>query len=385
MILIIAFSDNLTIGQNSVKSELNGGTQNYLPKYNRISVLGVDYINNSAIYQNATNYIGIGTGTTVNRLLQIHNTSANNHLLITGTAPAIAFSNVQTGNELVTFGLATSNSNFVQTSAANDFIFRTINNSTGNFIFAIGTTSTPTEIMRITSGGNVGIGITTPATKFEVDGTSGNTLKIVDGNQGAGKILTSNATGVASWTTPNSNTYAWTLTGNTGTSISNYIGTYDAISLRFRTSNAQRMIIDSSGYVGIGATKPVARLDIRGSANTDPAIIVRNQYDTIHFRVRTNGYVEARDVLVKTGQIMPDYVFEKDYKYRSLEQLEEFINTNKHLPDVPSAADVKNGGLNVVEMDAALLRKVEEQTLYIIDLQKQITAMQKEIELLKSK
>jgi len=95
-------------------------------------------------------------------------------------------------------------------------------------------------------------------------------------------------------------------------------------------------------------------------------------------------------VLVWTGTIIPDYVFEKEYELKSLSEVEKYINEHKHLPDVPSANEVKEKGLNLGEMDAALLKKIEEQILYIIDLQKQIDEMQKqniemqkEIELLK--
>ncbi len=144
------------------------------------------------------------------------------------------------------------------------------------------------------------------------------------------------------------------------------------------------------GNVGIGTTTPYAKLDIE-TADTSAAIIVRNSvYDSIQFRVGGNGYVVARDIQVKTGIILPDYVFEKNYKLQSLSEVEKYINKNKHLPDVPSAAEVKKNGINVAEMDASLLKKVEEQTLYIIDLQKQIKEtqeqnkkMQKEIDLLK--
>ncbi len=128
--------------------------------------------------------------------------------------------------------------------------------------------------------------------------------------------------------------------------------------------------------MGIGYKTPYAKLDIE-TADTSAAIIVRNSvYDSIQFRVGGNGYVVARDIQVKTGIILPDYVFEKNYKLQSLSEVEKYINENKHLPDIPSAAEVKKNGINVAEMDASLLKKVEEQTLYIIDLQKQINEMQ---------
>ncbi|WP_118976588.1 hypothetical protein [Taibaiella koreensis] len=70
-----------------------------------------------------------------------------------------------------------------------------------------------------------------------------------------------------------------------------------------------------------------------------------------------------------------DYVFGKDYKMRTLPQLEQFIQQNKHLPDVPSAAEAVAQGIDLQKMDARLLQKVEELTLYILQQQKEIDAL----------
>jgi hypothetical protein len=139
-----------------------------------------------------------------------------------------------------------------------------------------------------------------------------------------------------------------------------------------------------NGQVGIGTVTPVAILDIKAQ-NSDPALIVRASDASIQFIVKANGYVEARDVLVKTGVIIPDYVFEKDYDLMSLTEVEKYISENKHLPEVPSASDVKDNGLNIAEMNAVMLKKIEELTLYVIKLQKQNDAMQEEIDILKKK
>ncbi|HPS63504.1 MAG TPA: hypothetical protein PLK82_10615, partial [Bacteroidales bacterium] len=72
---------------------------------------------------------------------------------------------------------------------------------------------------------------------------------------------------------------------------------------------------------------------------------------------------------------MPDYVFNKDYKLRSLYDVENFINTNKHLPGVPSEKEVVGKGLNLGDMNSVLLQKVEELTLYMINLQKENDAL----------
>lgn len=67
-----------------------------------------------------------------------------------------------------------------------------------------------------------------------------------------------------------------------------------------------------------------------------------------------------------------DYVFEKEYELKPLSEVEKFVKENKHLPEIPSAQEFKGNGYKVGEMDDMLLRKIEELTLYIIDLQKQI-------------
>jgi hypothetical protein len=67
-----------------------------------------------------------------------------------------------------------------------------------------------------------------------------------------------------------------------------------------------------------------------------------------------------------------DYVFEPTFKLHSLKKVENFIKANKHLPDVPSTADVTKNGLDLAETQALLLQKIEELTLYVIRQQKEI-------------
>lgn len=74
-----------------------------------------------------------------------------------------------------------------------------------------------------------------------------------------------------------------------------------------------------------------------------------------------------------------DYVFNKSYKLMSVEDLEKFVKKNKHLPDIPTAADVKSDGIDLADMDAKLLAKIEELSLYIIEQQKQINELKKKV------
>ncbi len=76
---------------------------------------------------------------------------------------------------------------------------------------------------------------------------------------------------------------------------------------------------------------------------------------------------------------VPDYVFERDYRLRSLEELSRFIDSRGHLPDVPSADAVREGGLDLGEFSMALLRKVEELTLYVLEQQRAIAALRERI------
>lgn len=80
-----------------------------------------------------------------------------------------------------------------------------------------------------------------------------------------------------------------------------------------------------------------------------------------------------------------DFVFNDDYELMPLSQLETYVTTNKHLPEIPSADEVKENGIDVASMDAKLLQKIEELTLYLIKQQKQIEQQKSEIEVLKKK
>ncbi|MEO8150895.1 MAG: hypothetical protein ABI723_24895 [Bacteroidia bacterium] len=112
-----------------------------------------------------------------------------------------------------------------------------------------------------TNTGNVGIATSTPAAKLDVAGN----IKITDGTQGAGKVLTSDANGLATWQTLSGGGSGWALTGNAGTTTSNFMGTIDNRSLRFRTNNTEKLIIDSLGNVGIGTSTPSSQLEVKGN------------------------------------------------------------------------------------------------------------------------
>ncbi|MEM8525353.1 MAG: DNRLRE domain-containing protein [Bacteroidota bacterium] len=114
----------------------------------------------------------------------------------------------------------------------------------------------------------------------------------------------------------------------------------------------------NGGSVGIGTETPVTKFVV-------------------------DGEIRATKVRVRGDVNLPDYVFEEDYNLRSLEEVETYIEQNGHLPEVPSARQVEAEGLSLGDMDATLLKKVEELTLYLIEMKKQNEELKKEVEALK--
>ena len=92
------------------------------------------------------------------------------------------------------------------------------------------------------------------------------------------------------------------------------------------------------------------------------------------YLLQVNGGAIFTQVVVKAFNNWPDFVFEDNYKLTPLAEIEQYINEHKHLPGVPSVADVKKDGMDVGVNQAVLLQKIEELTLYIIDQNKQIEA-----------
>jgi len=93
--------------------------------------------------------------------------------------------------------------------------------------------------------------------------------------------------------------------------------------------------------------------------------------NNITFKVGNNGTVYAKAVSVQTTG-WPDYVFKKDYRLPELNYVKQYITQNQHLPEMPSARQIEKDGMNVGEMNKLLLKKVEELTLYLIDLKSEM-------------
>ena len=98
--------------------------------------------------------------------------------------------------------------------------------------------------------------------------------------------------------------------------------------------------------------------------------------------VNTQG-INAKEIKVEMGNAA-DYVFDEEYDLKPLDEVEAFVKSNKHLPGVPSASEFKENGMNVSEMSNLLLEKVEELTLHMIRMQKEIDQLREENNALKA-
>jgi hypothetical protein len=185
------------------------------------------------------------------------------------------------------------------------------------------------ERVRITSAGDMGIGMNAPDARLSLQAAAPGNLITMKATNSTALLKMGLTTG-----------YAW-------------IQSSGPAPLRINDSGNDVLFNIGGGNVGIGTSITDAKLTVRG---------------TIH----------TQEVRVDLNVPGPDYVFEKNYNLPTLSALENYINQNKHLPEVPSAKEMEANGVKLGEMNMLLLKKVEELTLYVIELKKQIDLLKKE-------
>jgi hypothetical protein len=168
---------------------------------------------------------------------------------------------------------------------------------------------------------------------------------------------------------------------------SNNTGGWDN-QIRFYNTNALRHVIADDYTTGKlliqtnvdPSSGSVNFLDIRGKVQItrDGSITLTTPGD-YDLYVAEGILTEKVKVAVRNTGDWSDYVFQKDYKLPSLTQLGKFIEQNKHLPGVPSSEEMVKNGNDLGKTDAKLLEKIEELTLYIIQLNQQLEEQKKEI------
>jgi trimeric autotransporter adhesin len=263
-------------------------------------------------------FFGVYTGASIST--GNHNTFFGNGIFTPGVGDAAGSNNTAIGSNITGMGNGSNNT----VIGSNIFV----GNISDNILIADGQGN---QRIRIFSNGNTTLGFNSPTDdgyKFAVNGNIKSAgFVMTDGNQAAGKVLTSDANGNASWQMPSGGSggaSGWTDGGS---------------GLLYNTT--------LSGKVGIGTSSIPSG-----------------------YKLAVAGNVIAEKIKVQLQGQWPDYVFDKDYQLMPLSALEKFIQQNKHLPEVPTTAEVEKEGVDIGNNQALLLKKIEELTLHLIEQNK---------------
>jgi hypothetical protein len=156
---------------------------------------------------------------------------------------------------------------------------------------------------------------------------------------------------------------------------SNMVLDNNEIQVRNNAAAAHLYLQNSGGNVYIGdATNfnSSHRLGVDGNAVVTGALRVGTTVTPAGYKLAVDGKAICTELLVRLVPNWPDYVFNNNYKLPELVEVENFIKKNNHLPGIPSAKTIEANGMNVGEMQKLQMQKIEELTLYIIELKKEI-------------
>jgi hypothetical protein len=304
-----------------------------------------------------TGSLGVGTATPAGEL-EVSSAGETNFYLTRGSSSSANVFEMRTG--------ATREWELIIPSGGTDLRFR---NTAGAYPLAM------------TQAGMVGVGTITPAYPLDVEGGTADLRALnINGNYNGsgtnyGLYVNMNAVGTGSRYGVNSLAYG----GTTGTvyGVRGYASTEGSGNVYggyFNTGNAT----GGGTEYGVFASASDWGLYVSGGKSyfNSSGIVVGTTTPATGYMVSVNGKIMCTELKVMANASWPDYVFAKEYKLPTLEEVESHIAENSHLIGVPDACTVESEGILVGEMQNLLLKKVEELTLYMITANKEIKALQ---------
>ncbi|WP_320054427.1 hypothetical protein [uncultured Acetobacteroides sp.] len=252
-----------------------------------------------------------------------------------------------------------------QSKGGNSHIWVLGNNIWGNGgdVFGIGNhdrylQSGNGQIFYVKSNGTVGIGAS-PLGKLYIDAGSNTGIE--------GKVLirsSSNDHGQLQIMNPTGAESSIAFIGS---------GTSFGTSPQSSAGNTNIWVIGNNVWGNGGNVFGIGNVDYANNHNYNGQIIGIKSNGSVD----VNGTIHAREIKVDLN-FPADYVFKPDYKLMTLIEVEQYIKVNGHLPEIPSAVEIKENGLNMGDMQNKLLQKIEELTLYTIEQQKQVDELKKQ-------
>lgn len=235
----------------------------------------------------------------------------------------------------------------------------------------------------VTTNGLVGIGTVQPDQSYKLDvvgGIHSTGVNNFDGTTNFGSDLNINGNlSLSSTTSIRSGMNVWgniTLGLNQTETVIKTPAYVGAIKFRGDASTWNR-------YLQLGNTDNYGTFYPTITVTTKGIVGIGTDQPNEKYKLDVAGPIRANEVVVNTTGA--DFVFAPSYKLRTLSEVEHHIKEKGHLPEIAPAAEMEANGVNVSEMQTKLLQKIEELTLYMIELQKQNEQLKKEIEIIKSK
>jgi len=360
------------------------------------------------ILLNSSSRVGINmNGSVFNPLAQLHvRATSGNDVMAIHSSLTSDNATIQFYDATASGGNANEKKTFIELQDGNNLRMGT---NSGNTLGDLIIRMNGTDQVMVDQAGKVGIGTFPPIAKLHIDGGADVEPNPFDGN---GFLMLGNASST-NVIFDNNEILARDGAGIATLTVQNDGGA-------FKVGSTNKLFVDNNGEVGIGIGAPTAKLDVRGRVyvkqngqalgidGVDPNIgFYQNgtyksyisqsgntfalgvnggamQLDGTQiaigginanasaYKLTVNGKIICEELKVELYNNWPDYVFASEYDLTPLHELKVFIRENRHLPNIPKADEVAKEGIEVGEMNRKLLEKVEELTLYVIQLQEQI-------------